>query len=303
DDRIGAELGTTYVALDLETTGLDLENDEIIEVGAVRFNADGVIDSFQTLTNPGRLISPPVVELTGITDEAVRSAPAIWSVADAEAARMLFLALRERCAALAPEVLGQVDQWLALTTWPSRRFFREISEVAVVRASGTLGSHRQPTHPPEPISPKGKPLAVTEEFVLSALRSAADHPEVFPAFDRRPEQETMTAAVIGALNAEGRLMVEAGTGTGKSLAYLIPAACHAVANGDRVVVSTATINLQEQLLKKDIPGVQRLLDCQEQGTGTWNQDGRGHEEQGARRQKPDKVRACQLKGRRNYLCL
>jgi len=370
-------LGTTYVALDLETTGLDLENDEIIEVGAVRFNADGVIDSFQTLTNPGRLISPPVVELTGITDEAVRSAPAIWSVApaleeflgdspvvgqnvlgfdiqflrragvrhsesvydthllaemllpgladyglaalcerfgiaqevrhravaDAEAARMLFLALRERCAALAPEVLGQVDQWLALTTWPSRRFFREISEVAVVRASGTLGSHRQPTHPPEPISPKGKPLAVTEEFVLSALRSAADHPEVFPAFDRRPEQETMTAAVIGALNAEGRLMVEAGTGTGKSLAYLIPAACHAVANGDRVVVSTATINLQEQLLKKDIPGVQRLLDCQEQGTGTWNQDGRRHEEQGARRQKPDKVRACQLKGRRNYLCL
>src|SRR5206468_7511566 len=76
-----------------------------------------------------------------------------------------------------------------------------------------------------------------------------------------------------------------------------------IANGDRVVVSTATINLQEQLLKKDIPGVQRLLDCQEQGTGTWNQDGRGHEEQGARRQKPDKVRACQLKGRRNYLCL
>src|SRR2546428_7861423 len=83
DDRIGAELGTTYVALDLETTGLDLENDEIIEVGAVRFNADGGIDSFQTLTNPGRLISRPLVDLTGITDEPVRSPPASGSVAPA----------------------------------------------------------------------------------------------------------------------------------------------------------------------------------------------------------------------------
>ena len=76
-------MGASYVALDLETTGLDLESDEIIEVGAIRFGADGVLDSFQTLVNPGRPIAPPVVELTGITDEAVRSAPAIWAVAPA----------------------------------------------------------------------------------------------------------------------------------------------------------------------------------------------------------------------------
>ena len=54
-------------------------------------------------------------------------------------------------------------------------------------------------------------------------------------------------------------MVEAGTGTGKSLAYLIPAACQAAANGSRVVVSTSTINLQEQLAKKDMPAVQALM--------------------------------------------
>ncbi|TMB65163.1 MAG: DNA polymerase III subunit epsilon, partial [Chloroflexi bacterium] len=312
-------MGATYVALDLETTGLDLENDEIIEIGAVQFGADGVLDRFQALVNPGRPISPPVVELTGITDEAVRSAPPIWSVApaledfvgdspivgqnvlgfdiqflrragvrhsenvydthllaemllpgladyglaalcerfgiaqdvrhralaDAEAAQQLFIALRRRCAALAPEVLGQADQWLALTAWPSRGFFREISEEAVVRTPGTLSGRRQSTRPPEPLSPKGKPVAVAEEHVLSTLRLAGDHPEAFPAFDRRVVQETMTMAVARALNAEQRLMVEAGTGTGKSLAYLIPAACHAVANDDRVVVSTATINLQE----------------------------------------------------------
>jgi DNA polymerase-3 subunit epsilon/ATP-dependent DNA helicase DinG len=370
-------LGASYVALDLETTGLDLESDEIIEVGAIRFGADGVLDSFQTLVNPGRPIAPPVVELTGITDEAVRSAPAIWAVApaleeflgesplvgqnvlgfdtlflrragvrycesvydthglaemllpglaeyglaalcarfgisfdvrhralaDAEAARRVFLALREQCAALTPDVLVQAEQWLSLTGWPSRGFFREMREAAPVRSPESAAFRRQPPRPPEPLSPKGIPVVVFEEHVLSALRSAAKHPEFFPAFDRRAEQETMTAAVTRALNEEQRLMVEAGTGTGKSLAYLIPSTCHAVANGDRVVVSTATINLQEQLLKKDIPAVQRLLDCQEQGTGTWDQDGRGHEEQGARRQEPDKVRACQLKGRRNYLCL
>src|SRR3989441_934265 len=230
---------------------------------------------------------------------------------------MLFLVLRERCAALAPEVLGQAEQWLSLTAWPSRGFFREISEAAVARTPGTFGDNRLPQHPPEPISPKGEPVAVAEEHVLSVLRSAADHPEVFPAFDRRAgqetmaaaggpgvhfwdhpevfpafdrraEQETMTAAVARAFNVEQQLMVEAGTGTGKSLAYLIPAACHAVANGDRVVVSTATINLQEQLLKKDIPGVQRLMGCENRGTGNKEQE---------------RLKACQLKGRRNYLCL
>ena len=62
-----------------------------------------------------------------------------------------------------------------------------------------------------------------------------------------------------ALNQGQKLLLEAGTGTGKSLAYLIPAAAHATANGSRVVVSTATINLQEQLAGKDIPALKALL--------------------------------------------
>ncbi|MFQ6020108.1 MAG: ATP-dependent DNA helicase, partial [Dehalococcoidia bacterium] len=85
-----------------------------------------------------------------------------------------------------------------------------------------------------------------------------------------------------------RLMVEAGTGTGKSLAYLIPAACHALANGSRVVVSTATINLQEQLSGKDIAALKSLLQARP-----------GPAEGGPARE----LRSAQLKGRRNYLCL
>ncbi|MCH7835915.1 MAG: DEAD/DEAH box helicase family protein, partial [Chloroflexi bacterium] len=93
------------------------------------------------------------------------------------------------------------------------------------------------------------------------------------------QQQAALRAVTQALNEGNRLLLEAGTGIGKSLAYLIPAAVHALANGSRVVVSTATINLQEQLTGKDIPALEALLP-------------------------PDGgFRACLLKGRRNYLCL
>ncbi|HEV8574030.1 MAG TPA: 3'-5' exonuclease [Dehalococcoidia bacterium] len=50
-------MGNSYVALDLEATGLDTENDEIIEIGAVRFDDSGVLENFQTLVNPGRPIA------------------------------------------------------------------------------------------------------------------------------------------------------------------------------------------------------------------------------------------------------
>ena len=72
----------------------------------------------------------------------------------------------------------------------------------------------------------------------------------------------MLAAVATALNNGDTLLVEAGTGTGKSLAYLLPGA--AVLGGERhaVVVSTNTINLQDQLLEKDVPDLSAPRDCQ-----------------------------------------
>jgi DNA polymerase-3 subunit epsilon/ATP-dependent DNA helicase DinG len=89
----------------------------------------------------------------------------------------------------------------------------------------------------------------------------------------------MARAIADAFNDEGQLLVEAGTGTGKSLAYLLPSARYALDHNARVVVSTNTINLQAQIVGQDIPIVQQLLP-----------DG-------------EELRAAQLKGRRNYLCL
>ena len=74
-------LSQTFVALDLETTGLDSARDTIIEIGAVKFAGDEIIDSFQTFINPGRTIPEFVQRLTGISPNQVRRAPFFNSVA------------------------------------------------------------------------------------------------------------------------------------------------------------------------------------------------------------------------------
>src|SRR5688572_5459801 len=82
----------------------------------------------------------------------------------------------------------------------------------------------------------------------------------WPAFESRPQQVEMADAVAAALDGKRKLLVEAGTGVGKSFAYLVPVIEAVAARKDlRVVVSTHTINLQEQLVSKDIPFLQSVL--------------------------------------------
>lgn len=100
-------------------------------------------------------------------------------------------------------------------------------------------------------------------------------------FEFRPQQQEMATRVAEALARERCLVIEAGTGVGKSLAYLLPSVLHALERGRKAVISTHTINLQEQLIHKDIPIVQSLL--------------------GYGRSEPP-FKAVLLKGRQNYLC-
>jgi ATP-dependent DNA helicase DinG len=97
-------------------------------------------------------------------------------------------------------------------------------------------------------------------------------------YEDRPSQRAMATRVARTFNDGGVALLEAGTGVGKSLAYLIPALRWAAANKERTIVSTNTINLQEQLVRKDLPFLARALDDQ-------------------------KVRFALLKGWRNYVCL
>ncbi len=100
-------------------------------------------------------------------------------------------------------------------------------------------------------------------------------------FEYRPQQQQMAVAVAKALEGKEHLVVEAGTGVGKSLAYLVPSILFAVANARKAVVSTHTINLQEQLVEKDLPMLERVL---------------------AALPEPVKFSFTMLKGRQNYLC-
>ena len=101
--------------------------------------------------------------------------------------------------------------------------------------------------------------------------------EQLEGYEHRPQQLEMAAAVSQAFENSIHLVVEAGTGVGKSFAYLIPAIDFAINMSERVVVSTNTISLQEQLINKDIPFLQEIL--------------------------PYPVKVVLVKGRANYLCL
>src|SRR5687768_10275988 len=78
-------------------------------------------------------------------------------------------------------------------------------------------------------------------------------------YEHRPGQIDMAAAISRAFADKKHLIVEAGTGTGKTLAYLVPAINEAISRKTRIVISTGTKNLQEQLMEKDIPFLQRVF--------------------------------------------
>lgn len=98
-----------------------------------------------------------------------------------------------------------------------------------------------------------------------------------PSHEEREAQNEMIAEVYAALKDENHLFIEAGTGTGKSLGYLIPSLFYGVQADKKIVVSTHTINLQEQLRQRDLPLLQAVM--------------------------PFPFKAAIFKGRRNYLCL
>ena len=122
-----------------------------------------------------------------------------------------------------------------------------------------------------------KPYArLDEDEISGVLDEGGKLSGLIAGYEPRKSQVRLARDVTSAFNDGGVLAAEAGTGVGKSFAYLVPAFAWAIRNEERVVVSTATINLQKQLVDKDIPVVQRLF--------------------------RKKTKAVLVKGRGNYLC-
>jgi ATP-dependent DNA helicase DinG len=127
----------------------------------------------------------------------------------------------------------------------------------------------------EPVRRK-KIRALDADEICAALEEGGSVARGLPSWEPRKSQLDLVRLVIRGFNEDALVAAEAGTGVGKSFAYLLPAVHYALANGERIVISTATINLQQQLFEKDIPLVALSA-------------GR-------------KIKAVLMKGRGNYLC-
>jgi ATP-dependent DNA helicase DinG len=350
-------MSTTYVAIDVETTGLDPERDTIIEVAAIAFRDNEILDEFTSLVNPHREIPAFITRLTGIDQAMVEDAPSMFSLrsnlrrimgdhvlvghnvefdlaflkaerlgvgnhrvdtvtlasillpqagryklellaqylnlpaarnhrahSDAEQTVELFLALKEKAQELDMVQLEEIVRAGDNLGWPETIFFEEIfSQKARLAFEGQNYQKGRLPRLFQPAKLTGRSLVMAEkiermetELVSAMIQPGGNFSRAFEGFEYRPQQVEMLETVAEAFNNGEHVLVEAGTGTGKSMAYLLPAAFWAHGNGRRVVISTNTINLQDQLIHKDIPELQRMV--------------------------PFEVRAAVRKGRRNYLC-
>ncbi|MCI0520009.1 MAG: DEAD/DEAH box helicase [Chloroflexi bacterium] len=204
---------------------------------------------------------------------------------DAHATRGVFLRLLEEAHNLPLHILAEIVRlgdgldWGA--NWPFRQSLRaRTREVSSLRQLdhaylGPIFSEKLSSGA-EPLQALDNPKPLDEDEAAALLELGGVFSHYFPQYEHRPQQVAMLRAVCQAISEGRHLMVEAATGTGKSMAYLVPAALWAMQNKTRVLISTNTINLQDQLINKDIPDLSQALGID--------------------------LRAAVLKGRANYLC-
>ena len=206
---------------------------------------------------------------------------------DARVTAAAFQKLFSQACELPTDLLQDIVRFSEPIAWDGTWAFNQALQLRA--RSGVLPlqirgkADRSPLFTPEDEDPKAtrlhnpnEPESIDPEEAASVLENKGAFSQFFKSYEYRPEQLEMLRAVANALSFGQHLMVEAGTGVGKSLAYLIPAALFAIKNNTRVLISTNTINLQDQLIKKDIPDL-----CAALGLN---------------------LRAAVLKGRSNYLC-
>ncbi len=226
------------------------------------------------LPNAARYNLGTLTSTMGVTLERAHRA-----LDDARAAGLLYWELWRKILTLPLETLQEVVDAAADLGWESAPVFA----AALREQAGTqpLPARQTATVFPPFIEPpalqssgKIQPLDIVETVdLLQPDGPLAAH---IPGYEQRDQQVQMAAAIVNAFNVSQHMLIEAGTGTGKSLAYLLPAVLWAVKNNERVVISTNTIALQDQLIGNDIPLLRRALGID--------------------------FRAAVLKGRGNYLC-
>jgi len=192
---------------------------------------------------------------------------------DADATRQLLLRLREEAAALDEGLKESILALVAPYGWAVARFFAEALTAPNPASPPSRPSARAGTAERRP---GGEPPE-DPDLMVAMLAPEGPLAGALPDYEHREPQLQMLLAVAQIQSRGGTLLVEAGTGTGKSLAYLLPSIARSVRHSERVVVSTNTHTLQEQLMNKDLPGLREWL--------------------------PWDFKAVLLKGRSNYISL
>ena len=380
DPEIIGKLGLSdFIALDIETTGLNASEDQIIEIGATKFHSCEPGESFESFVRPSIKIPKFITKLTGISDHDVADAPEyhevmsefidfcgdrpliahnspfdmkflrtwaakagaestgrsekpqsyfkndvydtallsrifFWWVnnhklvtlaeyfgfdesnahrasSDAERAGYLFVKVLERMLESSYKSISTLHRLFEGTNNSSRKLFYALSGLL---NDGKIreGMEQLPTDLKRMRSNViGKTTSVqldaapkleyiNPKEVKAIFQVDGEISLNLKEYEERPQQEDMAFTIAEAFNAGQMLAIEAGTGVGKTLAYLVPSIMWARNNrpaGQRVVISTRTKNLQDQLFNKDIPFLHETL--------------------------PIPFKAVLLKGRNNYLCL
>ena len=352
--------GKNLVSLDLETTGLSPGKDKIIEIGAVKTDSNGnQIEEFNSLVNPGILISDFIENLTGISNDDVLNSLKFVEIVDefqsflddsiiighniefdlrflSEEGLKLnnkFVDTWRFSQIMLPDLLdlslGSICNYLDINQQNAHRalsdskftleVFLLLSEkyknldnklqTAICNIiSGKdnelfflFNSVLNETDPnlknniffsPMEIIPKHNIKEKTKgnyfnygDDVLQKIFSSNSEilNKVLSNFSYREQQLDMSKVISDCIKNQHSAALEAGTGVGKSLAYLLPAAIFALKTGKRVLVSTNTINLQDQLYLKDLPLVKSILSELDPDT--------------------EEINFSILKGRDNYLCI
>ncbi len=330
----------TFITLDLETTGLNAKEAEIIEIGAVKVKDGEIVDRFQTYVRPKMGVPKETTRLTGIAFKDVRNAPRINAAIEnfmtfasdhplivhqgrfetrflSEASGLPFgnnihsvrdlarvalpslsdhrantladffqaessaehkaLCDAEQLAGIYSGVVGilrdtsfrtkqQILQLLQGTNNALLNIFVDLGNEAAksefmsrIRGGGIndLPLSNVGGEEPRTESETSDPLDI--DMLCALFESGGTFDRQTEKYEVRTEQIEMVRAIADAFNNNHLLVAEAGTGVGKSMAYLTPAIHHAAQNGRRIIVSTNTKNLQEQLFFKDLPHLEHTL--------------------------------------------
>jgi len=308
----------TYVALDLETTGFDPLNDQVIEIAAVKFEGDKIIGTFDSLVNPRVPIPPIITHITGIKAEDLTDAPDFAQIkgnlvefigsspivghnipfdvsflnqkgmaltnklydtlqlagillpglssysldtltrilkinhenkhralSDTKACFELFLMLEKKLAEIDAATHEDIIKVLGKSTWS----LKELFEVPVEHGK----SPRKKIHAAPKQNSPTEAAKFSEANFLNFFEENGPLSKGIKDYEARPMQKQMAEKIVAAFKNSTNAIIEAGTGTGKTMAYLLAALYYGLNHNEKITVSTYTKNLQEQIIKKDVP--------------------------------------------------